>query len=75
MRHSARRSHQSVLQHYPQLLRNMCIGADHTSHVTLHTSHVTRHTSYVTGFATMWLMLSATTFEEKPEAPSIFADD
>jgi hypothetical protein len=70
MRHSARRSHQGVLQHYPLLLRNMCIGQ-----ITRHTSHVTRHTSHVTGFVAMWLMLSATIFEEKPEAPSIFADD
>lgn len=52
MRISARRCHQSVMQHYPKLLRNVCIG-----------------------FAAMWVMLSATTFEEKPEAPSIFADD
>jgi hypothetical protein len=27
------------------------------------------------GFAVMWIMLSATTFEEKPAAPSIFADE
>jgi hypothetical protein len=50
MRISARRCHQSVMQHYPKLLRNVCIGAlaRHASHVTRHTSHVTRHTSHVT---------------------------
>ncbi len=69
MRRSARRSHQSVLQHYPQLLRNVCIGAR-----TAAQRGAARDALHA-GFAVMWIMLSATTFEEKPAAPSIFADE